>query len=506
VHRIRSKGSRNRAPIGEDALWEPRPKPPVRAIGGPNPDKYHLKHEGIPRLFPLRRGASRLYLEVTDIVPKKGASGHLQRAARLALAVVVLMIATVLIPWPSHRGLNTEANAQIVQPTPDLSSILGRPSPKETDEDGGGGGGGGKEGGSDDDDGGILPGGGNEEDKGKEGDAKGKGKDSAGQGKGKRGDKGVDAKGRRRGKKKKKKDKDEIPASVVNLIPGAFSTKKLVAVAAQLSALGWAPKVVIRRVYPPFIIAGPASWVDTWHAPRYGPAPGQIRQHEGQDVFCDYGDPVLAPEPGTVSFSDGGLGGITARVHKPDGSYWYLTHLSDLNKEELSAGDSVGIGDVLGYCGNSGNAATTPPHVHFGWYRPNGKAKNPMQALINWLRTAERRVDPVVAKTIKKRVRQAPLYRAERLFGDAFAPDRSEFRVAGESLWASGSDPGIGTYALAEAALRAALATRGVEYEKVFSPDAYLEEELDVQTSLDPNSALARLLQSQHVSAGEMPD
>jgi hypothetical protein len=50
------------------------------------------------------------------------------------------------------------------------------------------------------------------------------------------------------------------------------------------------------------------------------------------------------------------------------------------------------------------------------------------------------------------------------------------------------------------------LATRGVEYEKVFSPDAYLEEELDVQTSLDPNSALARLLQSQHISAGEMPD
>jgi murein DD-endopeptidase MepM/ murein hydrolase activator NlpD len=419
------------------------------------------------------------------------------------------MVATVLIPWPTYRGLHTQANAQIAQPTPDLSSILGRPSPKESNEDeGGGGGGGGEGGGSGDDDGGILPGGGGDEgDKGKEGDGKGKGKDAAGKGKGKAGGKGDDGKGRGRGKKKKKKkNKDEIPVSVVNLIPGAFSTKELVAVAAQLRAIGWSAAKVIRRVYPPFIIAGPASWVDTWHAPRYGPAPGQIRQHEGQDVFCDYGDPVLAPEPGTVSFSDGGLGGITARVHHADGSYWYLTHLSDLNTEELSAGDSVGAGDVLGYCGNSGNAATTPPHVHFGWYMQNGKAKNPMRMLIDWLRAAEQRVNPVVSRTIKKRVRQAPLYRAERLFGDEFAPDRSEFRVAGESLWASGSDPAIGTFSLAEAALRAALATRGVEYEKVFSPEAYLEEELDVQSSLDPNSALARLLQSQHVSVSESSD
>jgi murein DD-endopeptidase MepM/ murein hydrolase activator NlpD len=416
------------------------------------------------------------------------------------------MVATVLMPWPSYRGLNTEASAQIVQPTPDLSSILGRPSPKESNEDEGGGGGGGGGNNEDDDDGGIIPGGGGgDKDKDKDGKGKDGGKDAAGKDKGK-GGKGDGGKGAGRGKNKKKKDKNEIPTSVVDLIPGAFSTKRLVAVAAQLRALGWSPAEVIRRVYPPFIIAGPASWVDTWHAPRYGPAPGQIRQHEGQDVFCDYGDPILAPEPGTVSFSDGGLGGITARVHEADGSYWYLTHLSDLNREELSAGDSVAVGDVLGYCGNSGNAETTPPHVHFGWYQASGKAKNPMGVLIDWLRTAERRIHPVVEKTIKKRARQAPLYRAERLFGDAFAPDRSEFRVAGESLWASGSDPAIGTFSLAEAALRAALATRGVEYEKVFSPEAYLEEELDVQTALDPDSALARLLQSQHVSVNESSD
>ena len=93
-------------------------------------------------------------------------------------------------------------------------------------------------------------------------------------------------------------------------IDGTFSTKKLVAAASELRSLGLPADEVIAKVYPPFIIAGESAWTDTWGAPRYGPGP-IVRTHEGQDVFCKYGDPILAPEDGTMSYSDGGLGGIT---------------------------------------------------------------------------------------------------------------------------------------------------------------------------------------------------
>ena len=216
-----------------------------------------------------------------------------------------------------------------------------------------------------------------------------------------------------------------------------------------------------------------------------------MRTHEGQDVFCDYGDPVLAPEAGHVSFSDGGLGGITARVHTPDGAYWYLTHLSDLNTEELAAGDPVQPGTVLGYCGNSGNAATTPPHVHFGWYMPNGVAKNPMGRLVAWLNEAEDRALSLLAEVQGERQKQLPTLTLARRFGDAFTPDRSFLGgAAGESLWASGSTPETGAFALAEAALQAALAE---QVEEPFAVSAPTADGAGVD-ELDPKSTLARLL------------
>ena len=34
----------------------------------------------------------------------------------------------------------------------------------------------------------------------------------------------------------------------------------------------------------------------------------------------------------------------------------------------MRVGDHVERGDVLGRVGNTGNARTTPPHLHFGMY------------------------------------------------------------------------------------------------------------------------------------------
>ena len=414
----------------------------------------------------------------------------MRSAARLALATVVLAAALTVLP---RGGGSDAAFADVLGPipTPLISDIIGEPKPEPEpdptqDPTGGdptGGGGGGDDGGGDGDGDGSGDGGGDGD-----GDGKKDGR-NGGDGPG-----GADGPGGR-GRKGKKDPLDVIPAAGTPSIPGSYNTEKLMGVAAHLRALGWSAEEVIAKVYPPFIIAGEATWIDTWGVPRYGPGP-IVRTHEGQDVFCDYGDPILAPEDGYVSFSDGGLGGITARVHTPDGAYWYMTHLSDLNTEELAAGDQVSAGTVVGYCGNSGNALTTPPHVHFGWYQPNGVAKNPMRNLVVWLRAAEDDAFDLLASVQGKRQKQVPTLTAARRFGDAFAPDRSVLAGgAGEALWASGSSPATGAFALAEIALQAALS------ERVFEPDAILvptSEGAGVEQALDPQSTLAELLKRRH--------
>ena len=173
-------------------------------------------------------------------------------------------------------------------------------------------------------------------------------------------------------------------------LKGSFSTAALLDALPSRRALRSRERV---PQFAPFIIAGPASWTDTWGAPRSGPG-SLARRHEGQDVFCRYGDPVLASERGHVEFDEGGLGGKVARLHRADGSYWYYAHLSAWNTRDVASGDRVGPGDVIGYCGNSGNAIGSPPHVHFGLYGSNGRAINPVTDLVRWLRAAEGRLEP----------------------------------------------------------------------------------------------------------------
>ncbi|MDQ3784250.1 MAG: M23 family metallopeptidase [Actinomycetota bacterium] len=202
---------------------------------------------------------------------------------------------------------------------------------------------------------------------------------------------------------------------------GPYSTGSLMTAALRLKALGWSEGDISRKVFAPFIIGGEAGWTDTWGAPRSGG-----RSHEGQDVFCNYGDPVLATEDGTVEFDDGGLGGRVARLHRPDGSYWYYAHLSDWNTERFGSGDAVATGDIIGYCGNTGNAIFTPPHVHFGFYTAKGNAINPMGKLVGWLQVAQKRTLGYVEKITDRRVLEIDRLTSARRFGDGFIPTPSD--------------------------------------------------------------------------------
>ena len=202
---------------------------------------------------------------------------------------------------------------------------------------------------------------------------------------------------------------------------GSFSSAKLVAVAAKLRGLGWSERRIQHHVYAPFIIGGEAAWINTWGAPRYGPAPGEIRTHEGQDVFCRAGDPVLASERGHVEFDEGGLGGKVARLHLASGWYWYYAHLSGFNPR-LTNGDPVKPGDVLGYCGNTGNAAGGATHVHFSLYDRSFRAHDPMADLVRWLRRAERRAGVSFTRSTGKRVESLLAFTSARRFGEGLVP------------------------------------------------------------------------------------
>ncbi len=237
--------------------------------------------------------------------------------------------------------------------------------------------------------------------------------------------------------------------------------------AIRLKALGWSDADISKKVFTPFILGGEAGWTETWGAPRSGG-----RLHEGQDVFCNYGDPVLATENGTVEFDEGGLGGRVARLHRPDGSYWYYAHLSDWNTEDFGSGDAVVPGDVIGYCGNTGNAISTPPHVHFGLYTATGNAVNPMADLVGWLHVAQKRTLGYVEKITDRRVLEMDRLTSARRFGDAFIPTPSD--EAGPSTGIILASKSLRMFS----ALQAALSQSGADLEATDSAGDLVDPEL----------------------------
>lgn len=108
-----------------------------------------------------------------------------------------------------------------------------------------------------------------------------------------------------------------------------------------------------------------------WGAPRGGGA----RKHEGVDIFAAKGTNLLAAADGFV-FRTGntGLGG--KQVWIKDGVFGHSLYYAHLDSIIAKKGQRVKIGDVVGTVGNTGNARTTPPHLHFGIY-DGGSAVDP---------------------------------------------------------------------------------------------------------------------------------
>lgn len=117
------------------------------------------------------------------------------------------------------------------------------------------------------------------------------------------------------------------------------------------------------------ITPGRTSFIDSWGFPRSGG-----RRHKGVDMFASRGEPLYAVQSGVASASSSSLGGITVHLRADTGFTYYYAHL---DSRTFSGSIRVDQGDTLGTVGNTGNARTTSPHLHFE-IRPRGSgAVNP---------------------------------------------------------------------------------------------------------------------------------
>ena len=115
---------------------------------------------------------------------------------------------------------------------------------------------------------------------------------------------------------------------------------------------------------------------DSWHAPR----DGGTRVHKGIDIFARRGTEVVAVSDGIISFiGDQPKGGHCLWLTTENGASFDYAHL-DHWAAGIYEGMEVQSGDLLGYVGNTGNAVSTPPHLHFA-VNQNDEMVNPYPLL-----------------------------------------------------------------------------------------------------------------------------
>jgi murein DD-endopeptidase MepM/ murein hydrolase activator NlpD len=108
----------------------------------------------------------------------------------------------------------------------------------------------------------------------------------------------------------------------------------------------------------------PESLVNTFDEAR-----GQGR-HDALDILAPRGTPVLAATDGVVlRLFTSERGGLTIYQLGPDErTVYYYAHL-DGYAEGLANGQPLARGEVIGYVGDTGNAAPGNTHLHFAMWR-----------------------------------------------------------------------------------------------------------------------------------------
>jgi murein DD-endopeptidase MepM/ murein hydrolase activator NlpD len=108
--------------------------------------------------------------------------------------------------------------------------------------------------------------------------------------------------------------------------------------------------------------------ISSYYGPRWG------SRHEGIDIAVPHGTPVRAADSGMVIFRgwNGNYGNMIQIDHGGGRMVTWYAHLSGFN---VSVGQQVNKGDIIGYVGSTGYS--TGPHLHFE-IRIDGDPVNPL--------------------------------------------------------------------------------------------------------------------------------
>lgn len=107
---------------------------------------------------------------------------------------------------------------------------------------------------------------------------------------------------------------------------------------------------------------------------RLDPFTKAPKMHYGMDFTADIGTPVYATGDGVVIRADSKSSGFGRHI-RIDHGYDYITIYGHLNKYNISVGQKVKRGEIIGFVGNSGRSSG--PHLHYEVHR-GGKKMNPV--------------------------------------------------------------------------------------------------------------------------------
>jgi hypothetical protein len=130
------------------------------------------------------------------------------------------------------------------------------------------------------------------------------------------------------------------------------------------------------------------------------------------DIFAERGTPAVAVAAATVTkVRSGAVSGLAVGIRDASGIEYFYGHL-DRFARGLRAGQHVRPGQVLGYVGNSGNAAGGPMHVHFEVH-VGGLPTTPKPYVDRWLLAAQAKARTLDSKIeSKSQGMSIPVHRA----------------------------------------------------------------------------------------------
>ncbi len=189
------------------------------------------------------------------------------------------------------------------------------------------------------------------------------------------------------------------------------TARGLIFAAAAASAVGLAGGVASAQSNGPvprliFPIVGSVAWSNDFGAARYSGS------HQGNDLMAPRRTIAVAAEAGKVKYwtSSAPAGCMLYLYGKSGTTYLYIHLNNDVTKgndnrgkcvagmsyfKGITDGASVEAGQAIGYVGNSGDADSTDPHLHFEVHPNDGGAVNPYPYLMK----AERLIFATSPKT-----------------------------------------------------------------------------------------------------------